>query len=349
MRIAMTADPELPVPPTHYGGIERVIDMLARGLVERGHEVILFAHPDSRPPCRLEEYSGTSSASIGDLVRNMWTISSTILSEHFDVVHSFGRLAYLLPVLPYPIPKLMTYQRAVTPSSVTWGMRLARRGSLHFTGVSRHIVGTYQGQPNWHVVYNGSSAGIYTFRAQVPEDAPLVFLGRLEEIKGPHLAIEVARQSGRRLVIAGNVPDQPEHRTFFRERIQPYLDGQVIQYVGPVDDVQKNDLLGGAYAFLMPVLWDDPCPVVMSEALACGTPIVGLRRGAVPEVVESGVNGFVCSSVAEMANVVHRAGEIDRRACRRSFDARLSDHAIVSEYEQIYLHMVAGRNHPNHR
>ena len=119
LAIAITADPELPVPPLLYGGIERVIDMLVRGLVDRGHHVVLFAHPGSNANCELIPYPGASSLSRRDTLRNLWAVSRTVVKGRFDVVHSFGRIAYLLPLLPLPIPKLMTGQREVTPRSVT--------------------------------------------------------------------------------------------------------------------------------------------------------------------------------------------------------------------------------------
>ena len=335
LRIAITTDPEIPVPPTHYGGIERIVDLLVRGLVKRGHDVTLFAHRDSDVPCTIVPYPGLESQSKRDLLFNMWTVSSKVLRQPYDLVHSFGRLAYLLLMLPLRMPKLMSYQRPASPRSVSWGERLAR-GTLNFSVPSRFLLGSFAGRANWYVVHNGVPIATYDFRDQVDDGAPLMFLGKVEDIKGPHLAIEVALRSGRSLVIAGNVPDGPQHRAFFDEKISPHVDGKMIQYVGPVTDVQKNDLLGGAAAFLMPVLWDEGFGIVMAEALACGTPIIGLNRGAMPEVVEDGVNGFLCESVDEMVAAVGRIQSIDRRACRRVAELKFSDQAIVDAYEELY-------------
>lgn len=345
LRVAVTVDPEIPVPPKFYGGIERIVDMLVRGLVERGYDVTLFAHPDSHVACKLEPYPGRTSQSKGDLFRNMCHLSSKVLRGRYDLVHSFGRLACLLPVLPLRVPKLMSYQRHITPRSVVWGERLAR-GTLHFAGLSQHIIKSYIGKENWHVVYNGAPMDTYRFRDRVNGDAPLVFLGRVEEIKGVHLAIEVALRSGRSVVIAGNVPDKAKHQTYFQEKIAPHVDGKAIQYVGAVTDDQKNNLLGQAAALLMPILWEEPFGIVMAEALACGTPVIGLHRGAVPEVVEDGVTGFVCKSVDEMVAAVGRLKEIDRKACRRAMEERFSDRAIVGAYVDLYwrlIHNVARR------
>jgi glycosyltransferase involved in cell wall biosynthesis len=339
LRIAVTADPYIAVPPKLYGGIERIIDMLVRGLTERGHEVTLFAHPESDTPCRLEAYPVRTNGYNGGFLRNLWRVSSRLLKEDYDIIHSFGRLAYLLPVLPAALPKLMSYQRLITRRSVEWGERLAH-GTLHFSGCSRHLIEAFGSKANWHVVYNGVPLSTYTFQERVAEDAPLVLLGRVEEIKGPHLAIEVARRSGRKLIIAGNVPEEPKHRAFFEAQIAPRVDGKQIEYIGPVNDSQKNDLLGGAVALLMPILWDEPFGIVMAEALACGTPVLALNRGSAPEIVENQINGFVCESVDEMARAVARLAEIDRATCRAVMEKRFSDAAITTAYEELYFEII---------
>jgi len=337
MDVAVTVDPELPVPPKLYGGIERIVDMLVRGLDQEGHEVTLFAHPESEVPCDLKAYPATASRGVLPTLQNMGTVSTSVLARNFDLVHSFGRLGYLLPVLPLSIPKLMSYQRAIPARTVTWGERLSR-GTLHFSGCSHHLIEPYADRPNWHVVYNGVPMGKYSFEADVAADAPLVFLGRVEHIKGTHYAIDVAQQTGRRLVIAGNVDE--EHRDYFEERVEPHLDGEQIQFVGPVDDQEKDDLLGRAAAFLMPILWEEPFGIVMAEALACGTPVIGLKRGSVPEVVDHGTTGYVCTSVGEMVEAVEALGSIERGDCRRSMEEHFSDRAILRGYKNVYREML---------
>jgi glycosyltransferase involved in cell wall biosynthesis len=336
LKIAITADPELPVPPTHYGGIERVVDLLVRGLVEAGHDVTLFAHPDSRVPCRLVALPGANSRSAVDTVRNMSVVSGTVAAGKFDIVHSFGRIAYMLPLLPLSVPKLMTYQREVTPRSVRWGHRLSR-GSLQFAAISQWMMADVRDLGRWHVVPNAVPTDRFTFAADVAPDAPLVFLGRIEHIKGTHLAIEIALKSGRRLVIAGNIP--PGQQPYFDSQVAPHIDGNRITYIGPVDDPRKNTLLGGAAAFLMPILWEEPFGIVMAEALACGTPVLGLRRGAVPEVVHDGVTGFVRDTAHELATAVDQIGLIDRGECRKRAQALFSGEALVRQYLAVYRSM----------
>jgi glycosyltransferase involved in cell wall biosynthesis len=337
VRIAITADPDLPVPPKLYGGIERIIDTLVRGLMSKGHEVTLFANAESTTPCRIEPYPTVNGSA---LLSNLRLVSSRIGRGKFDLVHSFGRLAYLLPILPSALPKLMSYQREITPKSVAWGERLSR-GTLHFAGCSNQLIRNFLAKPNWHVVYNGVPVSTYTFRESVSPDSPLVFLGRVEEIKGPHLAIEVARRASRKLKIAGNIPQ--EHQAFFDTQIAPHLLAGEIDYIGPVNDEQKNELLGNAAALLMPILWDEPFGIVMAEAMACGTPVIGLRRGSVPEVVEDGVDGFVCDSVDEMVESVARLTSLSRAHCRRAMETKYSDTAMVGAYEKIYRELVVAR------
>lgn len=338
LRVALTADPEVPVPPRLYGGIERVVDMLARGLVARGHAVTLFAHPGSRSPDRFVPWPGRDSRSPAATVRNAATLTAAILAGRFDLVHSFSRLAYLAPSLRNRVPKLMTYQRPISRRSIRTGTLLFG-GTIWFSAISRWMMRSVEDLGRWRLVHNGVPLATYAFRGTVDADAPLVFLGRMEAIKGPHLAIEAARRSGRRLVLAGNV--EPEHRGWFDAKVAPHLDGERITYVGPVDDRRKDALLGGAAAFLMPILWDEPFGIVMAEAMACGTPVLGLRRGAVPEVVEDGRTGFVSDDLDGFVAAVGRLPEIDRRACRERVERLFGDDVVVAAYVRVYREMIA--------
>ena len=347
LRIAITVDPEIPVPPLLYGGIERIVNMLVRGLAQRGHEVTLFANPDSQVPCRLLPYPRLQSQSKIDTLANLWHVSQAIQRGNFDLVHSFARLAYLTLVLPQRIPKIMSYQRGVSPRSVRLG-NLLSRGTLSFTVCSAHLVRRWQSNGQFHVVYNGVPLETYQWTAQVGPHAPLVYLGRIEEIKGVHLAIKVAKKSQRRLIIAGNLPGAEHHRRYFAEQIEPHVDGRTVQYVGAVDDVAKNQLLGSSAALLMPLLWEEPFGIVMAEALACGTPVIGLRRGSLPEIVQDGVNGFVCDAVEQMVSAVGCLSQIDRQVCRRIAEEKFSDRVIVAAYERLYRRLVSGGPEARH-
>lgn len=337
MRIAITADPELPVPPVHYGGIERIVDMLARGLSASGHEVTLFAHPESRTQGRLVPWPGGSSVLRMDTLRNAAALARAVFTDRFDVVHSFSRVAYLTPILPLPIPKLMTYQREISRRSVRLGHVLSR-GTLWFSATSRAMMREVEDTGSWRLVYNGVELSTYDYQYDPGSEAPLVFLGRVEEIKGPHLAIETSQRTGIPLIIAGNVP--AEHREWFDAMIAPNLDGKHVTFVGSVNDAQKSSLLGRARALLMPIQWEEPFGIVMAEAMACGTPVIGFSRGAVPEVVEHGVTGFVAANLEEMIAAVGKLGTIQRGACRARVERLFSDAVVADGYLSVYREMI---------
>ena len=341
-------DPLIPVPPRHYGGIERVIaDLLAAGLVARGHDVTLWAAPSSSTPAKLEAFGREGEWTRWSNVRNTVHLAARFWRRprRFEVVHNFGRLAYLTPVAGWRMPKVQTYMRRIDPAKIRGAVRLAgRRGgpTLRFTAVSDVIRRTGEpGGGEWSVIYNCAPVGRYTPRYEVdPATAPLVFLGRLERCKGVHSAITVAERLDRPLVIAGNRSDLPEEQAYFENEIEPRIDGTRVRYVGPVDDAAKNELLGSAAAMLLPIEWLEPFPVVLPEALACGTPVVAFRQGGVPEGIDHGRTGFLCDTVDEMVELVRRLPELDRRACRSEAERRFSDTAIVGEYEALYRELL---------
>jgi len=263
-----------------------------------------------------------------------------VTRNRVDIVHSFSRIAYLTPILPMSLPKLMTYQREISPRTVRLGHRLSH-GTLAFTAISEWMMQHAKHIGRWAMIPNGVPLDTYTYRPAVAPDAPLVFLGRIEEIKGPHLAIEIARRTGRRLIIAGNIPD--EKRAWVEVHVMPHVDGDRVRYVGPVDDKQKNDLLGKAAAFLMPILWEEPFGIVMAEAMACGTPVLGLSRGAVPEVVENGLTGFVERDIDGLVAAVGHLPSLHRSACRARVEKLYSDEAVVNAYEACYRTLLEQR------
>jgi glycosyltransferase involved in cell wall biosynthesis len=193
----------------------------------------------------------------------------------------------------------------------------------------------------WRLVFNGVPLARYDYRSDPGPDAPLVFLGRIEEIKGPHLAIEIAQRTRLPLVIAGNVP--PEHRRWFENTIEPHIDGSRVSFIGPVNDTEKNELLGRARAFLMPILWEEPFGIVMTEAMACGAPVLGLARGSVPEVIEHGVTGFVADDLDGLVAAVSRLDEISRAACRARVERLFSEVAVTESYLAVYRDMLVAR------
>ena len=343
LRILVIMDPLIPVPPLHYGGIERVVSDVTDELCRRGHEVTLWAAPGSRTLARVEPFGRAGEWTRWSNVRNVCLLTGRLRrrSGSFDVVHNFGRLAYLVGVLRADTPKVQTYMRAVTPRNIRVADRLGAR-RLRYTAVSAAIAdGGRRGGGLWSVIYNCADATRYEPRIDVdPDTAPLIFLGRLERCKGAHTAIAVAQRANRRLIIAGNLSDLAHERAYFHREIEPHVDGRSITYVGPVNDPSKRELLERAAAVLLPVEWEEPFPVVLPEAMLCGTPVIGFRRGGVPEGIDHGTTGFVCDTADEMASLVKRLGSIDRGKCRAEAERRFAHTEITSDYERLYRDLL---------
>ena len=333
MKILLTADPELPVPPGLYGGIERIVDTLVHKYMEAGHDVTLCANPASQVPCRLVAWKGPRSQDRMDMLKNAYTLTRLVYGEKFDVIHSFSRLAYMTAIFRLKTPKIMSYQREPSLQQVQKAVRLSRKGTMVFTGCSNYIADQIQTVAEAYTIYNCAPIEKYTFSPDVDDDAPLIFLGRIEDIKGTHIAVEVARATGRRLIIAGNIPTGKEE--YSNTQVAPFLDDRIV-YAGPVNDQQKDELLGKALAFLMPIQWNEPFGIVMAEAMACGTPVVGFPFGAVPVVVEDGVNGFLCRDTQEMISRVGDVRRIDRLNVRKIAERRFSNERISSDYLALY-------------
>jgi glycosyltransferase involved in cell wall biosynthesis len=188
------------------------------------------------------------------------------------------------------------------------------------------------------VVYNGIPMDRYPLRQD--KDDFLFFLGRADEEKAPHLAILAARQAGRRLVLCATTKNERE-RAYWASEVEPIL-GEDVEVRGEVSAEEKVELLGRAAALLFPIQWAEPFGLVMTEAMACGTPVVAWRDGSVPEVVADGVTGFVVGSVEEMAAAVGRVGELDPRVLRARVEERFSAEAMVTGYERAYERAVVG-------
>lgn len=345
MKILLTADPELPVPPTLYGGIERIIDLLIEGLRQQGHFVGLVAHRDST--CVVDAFypwPGLSSQSRLDTLLNTGTLWQAVQRFQPDVLHSFSRLQYLLPLLPTTLPKVMSYQRQPTGYTVGLAAKFSRN-CLTFTGCSEHIC--RQGRAaggQWQPIHNCVQLEKFTFQPQVADNAPLVFLSRLDPIKGAHNAIAAAQKANRRLLIAGNRIDTPAGLAYWETHIAPALGQGGIEYVGPVDDRQKNELLGQAAAMIVPIEWDEPFGIVFAEALACGTPVISTPRGSLPEIVRPGIEGFLVNSVEEAVVAIAKLPSIRRGDCRQRVVNHFSADAIVRQYENLYHQQVNAKS-----
>jgi len=341
-RVLLTVDPELPVPPLGYGGIERIADFLARELRSRGLIVGLVAVAESKAPVtQLFSWPAKSPRTISSHLRNLIALSRAVRDFQPDVVHSFSRLGYLLPLLPRSIPKIMSYQRYTGGKQIRIASALGGR-SLAFAACSDFIA--EMGRPwggNWHVIHNFTDTGYFDFTREVTIDAPLLFLSRVERIKGVHIAIEIALAAKRRLVIAGNRLDTAEGRKYWETCVAPHLSNQLVTYVGEVDDSQKRDLLRSAAALLVPIEWNEPFGIVFVEALACGTPVISRARGALPEIVRHGIDGFLIEGLEDGRQAVERIGEISRASCRERAETLFSVAVAADNYLSLYQELIS--------
>lgn len=358
MNILIIMDPGIPVPPQKYGGIERIVYLLANAYQASGHTVTLLAGPESTCNGRTLQYGKN------DLNRSKFDICKEVLfvwkhlitnalgfntsmarGRKYDVIHNFGRLLYLIPMLHSKAFKMMSYQRFITKRNIQL-INLLKPRQLCFTACSSHcrlftwnaleeanhngISATKFG--NWTTIYNAVDFSRYDPSYTFQEHAPLIFLGRIERIKGVHTAIQVAKATNRKLWIAGNVPDNKEASAYFKDEIAKHIDDVQIIYLGALDDFQKNHYLSRSAALLFPIAWDEPFGIVMIEAMACGTPSIAFNKGAVPEVVTCGETGFIVNDPKEMSFAIQKLAQIDRFHCRYHAMSRFDIRVIANQY-----------------
>ena len=341
LSIAQIAPVWLTVPPVDYGGIEAIIARLSDGLVDRGHEVTLFAPGGSRTKARLvslyDEAQGMAQAVENPQLELPHLLAAYEQSGDFDVVHdhtfptgpSIGSAVKNAAVV-HTIHGPPAHETA-KPVYESLG------GSVHLVAIS-----DYQRQLTPDVnyaatVYNGIDIDHHPFRAE-KEDF-LLFIGRMSPEKGAHLAAQAANRLDRRLIIAGKMAE-PDERAYFDEEVRPHLNDN-IEYIGQVDEETKLDLYARASCTLMPITWPEPFGLVMVESIACGTPVVALRNGAVPEIIEDGVNGFVADDLDSVVEAVGRIDIIDPADCRRVAETRFSTEAMVAGYERLYTSVAS--------
>jgi len=341
MKILIPVDPEIPVPPLYYGGVERLVDGLAHAYTAMGHTVILVAHEQSSCKAAMHIYPWPVKHSRGfkNTLKNAIFLKQVAMKEKPDVVHSFGRLMYLYPTMySLSIPMVMTYGRAISPKSTALASVLGQK-QIHFTSCGEHMLGHLKRfRHKFTPVHNFTLVDYFQDDIHARKEH-LMFLGRIEDIKGTKEAIETALATNEKLVIAGNI--QPGHDAYFNQYIQPHLDNPLIQYIGPVDDEQKRFYLQRAKAFLFPIKWEEPFGIVLAEAMSCGVPVIGFRRGSVPEVVKEGLTGFVVDNVEEMVQAVQKIDTIDRLQVREDCVQRFSLEVISQQYVSLFTSMVS--------
>jgi glycosyltransferase involved in cell wall biosynthesis len=336
MKIAQVAAGPLPVPPKKYGGMERIVSYLTEELVLQGHEVFLFAMPGSTTCARLISPPRISQEerSYSDLDQIVMMSQLSNLSSEFDVIHVHPTYPAYWPLFL----RLLGKPHLITHHNVVPDLSGIAHAVPEFSDAPLVSISNAQREPapwqNWQAtIYHGLPLELYTFQEK-PEEY-LAFIGRFWPFKGLPDAIEIAMQAGMKLKIAG-LPYLPTERQYFESEIQPLLGTSMVEYVGELDDNEKQSFLGGARALLFPIMWQEPFGLVMIEALSCGTPVIGYRRGSVPEVVTDGVTGFVVGNVQEAVDAVKKIQSLSRRRCRQEVEKRFSAARMCREYVNLY-------------
>lgn len=334
MKIAILSSVAWRTPPNHYGPWEQVAYNIARGVADLGADVTLFATGDSVSPGNLEfiidrgyEEDKETDAKVAecmhishlmerageyDLIHNNFdflplTYSRLIRTPIVTTIHGFSS--------PMIIPVYKRYNDRVSYVSIS---NSDRSGELSYIAT----------------VYNGLDPSMFTFNND-PEDY-LLFFGRIHHDKGTHEAIQIANKTGRRLLMAGIVQDE----NYFREKVEPYINGEQIVYLGSAGPEMRDRLLGNAYALLHPINFEEPFGLSVAEAMFCGTPVIAFNRGSMPELIAGGKTGFLVSSVEEAAEIVGSVGGIDRGFCRATADNRFSMSRMASDYMTVYKKVV---------
>jgi len=340
MRIAQIATLAAPVRHDSSGSVESLVWLLTRELQRLGHEVTVFATADSDPNCRLESVLPAPYGSPGSL--DDWHLCEWLNLAHavrksgdFDIMHSH---AYLWGLPLGPLAK----SRIVHTLHIVPDENAARLWSIHpqacVTAVSRHQWSAFPQLRPSAVIHHGLDSADFPF-CERPEDY-LLYLGRFVSGKGPLHAIAVARELGLRLIMAG------QENAYFHEHVKPHVDGKCVEYAGYVTGRRKAELLGNARALLYPIQYPEAFGLVLVEAMLCGTPVVAMNIGAVPEIVEQGVNGFGAATLDEFRRFVPKSFELPRLPIRQSAQSHFSLANMTSAYLKVYADLARQHRPP---
>jgi glycosyltransferase involved in cell wall biosynthesis len=341
LRIAMIAPPWFTVPPRGYGGVENVCADLVDGLVARGHTVTLIGA--GRAGTRADEFVATyaepPSGRLGEPlpeVLHSAAAARVLDGLEVDLVHDHT-LAGPLLARGRSVPTVVTMHGPVAAEPGEYYRQLG--DTVDLVAISDAQRRAAPDLPWLGTVYNAVDVESFPYRPD-KEDS-LLFLGRLHPDKGVHLAIDAARHAGLPIVVAGKCTE-PVELEYFRTHIEPRL-GADVTIFGTADAIEKRDLLSRAAALVFPILWEEPFGMVMIEAMACGTPVVALRRGAVPEVVVDGATGVLCSHPLELPRAIAAARRLAPADCREHVRSRFGVDTMVVGYEALYREVLATR------
>lgn len=339
MKIAMLAPPWIKIPPAGYGGIEWVVYYVTDELVNRGHEVTLFATGDSTTNAELvSTFPQEMPNLIGETMLEVEHAASCMRrADEFDIIQdhtSFSVVAYASLVRT---PVVHTLHGPFTPETCHFYRDFKQ--SAWYVAISDYQRSCCPELQYAGTVYNPLDINGWPFVPAAEKEDYLLAFGRLCADKGFHTAIEVAKRTGMKLVIAGAL--QPGNRDYYETVIKPQLDGDQIKYLGETSLSEKWNLFSKARAFLFPIQWPEPFGLVMIEAMATGTPVIAFPEGSVPEVVEDGITGFTVKTVDEMIEAVGKIDEIDAEMCREHVQNKFSVAKCTDRYERVYETVLA--------
>lgn len=329
MKVAMLSSIAWRTPPRHYGPWEWVVSLLSEGLVKRGVDVTLFATQDSIASGKLEAVCPRPYEEDPNLDPKVWEglhIAHLFeRAEEFDLIHNHFDFLPLCWSGLVRTPVLTTIHGFSSPKILPAYRRYNRK--TYYVAISdadRNPELDYLA-----TIYHGIPVDLYDFQPRPGKY--LLFFGRIHPEKGTHEAIQLAKRAGMELVIAGIIQD----RGYFEKEVQPHLDPRV-QYIGPVGQEKKSEILGGAYALIHLIQFKEPFGLSLIEAMACGTPVIARGLGAIPEIVKPGKNGFIVETLDEALESLEKIKEIDRSECRRTVEEKFTQDRMVDAYLQIY-------------
>jgi len=346
MRIAQIAPLTEAVPPTLYGGTERVISWLTEELVALGQDVTLFASGDSVTTAKLEPI-WPRALRLDGTVRDPNALHMMMLEQVYQRADEFDLMHFHLDYFPF---SLMSRQATPFITTLHGRLDLPEHQPVFSTFASMPIISISNSQrrpipkANWiDTVYHGLPGDLLTPRDVKP--SYLAFLGRISPEKRVDRAINIARRCGMTLKIAAKVDNAD--KDYFDEMIRPLLSTSGVEFIGEIGDHQKSEFLSGATALLVPIDWPEPFGLVMIEAMACGTPVIAFNRGSVPEIIEDGLTGFVVEDETSAAGAVRKAATLSRRAVRQRFEERFTARRMAEDYLQVYRKLIdAKRTRP---